>query len=392
MQRNRVKGLIVRTRQAFEVDLLNRATVNSKLFYGYLRQNTWSKDPIPRLTTTEGIDLTEDGAKADHLSEFFQSVFTKETRYDHPTDGFEVKTIFETVHFTGTTVLKELLWLKESKSPGVGDVPAKLLKELTKELAKPLSTLFKTSFQTGSLPADWKSAWITPLYKGGSRVSTNNFRPVSLTSVCCKIMEKIIKQQLIQLLEHSNLQSEVQHGFRRVYINDCANELNCDIAIFADDLKHWRVIQTAADEENLQANLNRLQKWSNDWLLPFNESKCNSIRVGKSNPSNHTVNSLNGIPLKEVDAQTDLRVRITPSLKYFLHCAEVAKSATSILYLVKQAFAAFITDCFAKVFGTFVWPQLKSSIQAWRPCAAKDINILEKVQRQATKLVLGHGS
>ncbi|VDM04510.1 unnamed protein product [Schistocephalus solidus] len=173
MQRNWVKCLIVITRQAFEVDLLNRATVNLKLFYGYLRRNTRNTDLIPLLKTVEGIDLTEDGAKADHLSEFFQLVFTKETRYNHPIDGFEVDTIVETVNFTNTTVLKELLRLKETKYPEPDEVPPKLLKELTRELAKPLSTLLQTSFQTGSLPADWKSAWITPLYKGGNRVSAN---------------------------------------------------------------------------------------------------------------------------------------------------------------------------------------------------------------------------
>uniref|UniRef100_A0A183TSY5 Reverse transcriptase domain-containing protein n=1 Tax=Schistocephalus solidus TaxID=70667 RepID=A0A183TSY5_SCHSO len=46
-----------------------------------------------------------------------------------------------------------------------------------------------------------------------------------------------------------------------VYINDCAIELDCDIAMFADDLKLWRVIQTATDEKKLQVNLHRLQKW-----------------------------------------------------------------------------------------------------------------------------------
>ncbi|VDL91390.1 unnamed protein product [Schistocephalus solidus] len=335
MQRNRVKGHIFRTRQAFEVDLLNRATVNPKLFYGYLRQNTRNKDPIPLLRTAEGIDLTEDGAKADHLSEFFQSVFTKETRYDHPTDGFEVDTIVETVNFTETTVLKELLGLKESKSPGPDEIPAKLLKELARELAKLLSTLFQTTFQTGS-------------------------------SVIGPILFI-------------------------VYINDCANEQDCDIAMFADDLELWHIIQTAAVEKNLQANLNLLQKWSNDWLLSFNENKCNIIRVGKSKPSNRTVNSLNGIPFKGVDVQKDLGVWITHSLKPSLHCGKVANAAMSILYLVKRAFAAFTTDCFAKVFGTFVRPQLKSAIQAWRPWVAKDINTLEKVQRRATKLVSSQG-
>nr|VZI33326.1 unnamed protein product [Spirometra erinaceieuropaei] len=92
--------------------------------------------------------------------------------------------VIETVQFTEGVVLTELLRLKESKSPGPGEIPAKILKELADELSKPLSMLFHTSFETGYLPPDWKSAWITPLYKGGSRVSVNIYRSVSLTSIC----------------------------------------------------------------------------------------------------------------------------------------------------------------------------------------------------------------
>ncbi|VDM05372.1 unnamed protein product [Schistocephalus solidus] len=86
----------------------------------------------------------------------------------------------------------------------------------------------------------------------------------------------------------------------------------------------------------------------------------------------------------ELDAQKDLGVWIAVSLKPSLHCAKVAKSAMSLLYLVKRVFAAFTTDSFAQVFGKFVRPQLGSAIQAWRPWVAKDINILEKVQRVCT--------
>nr|VZI51700.1 unnamed protein product [Spirometra erinaceieuropaei] len=96
----------------------------------------------------------------------------------------------ETVQFIEGMVLTEFLRLKESKSPGADEIPAKILKELTGELAKPLSMLFNTSFETGYLPPDWKSAWITPLYKGGSRVSANNYRPVSLTSIAPRLWRK----------------------------------------------------------------------------------------------------------------------------------------------------------------------------------------------------------
>nr|VZI50351.1 unnamed protein product [Spirometra erinaceieuropaei] len=162
--------------------------------------------------------------------------------------------------------------------------------------------------------------------------------------------------------------------------------------MFADDIKLWSVIRTADDEEHLQENLNRLQQWSKAWLLPFNEKKCNILRVGRARSPNHMAYCLNGIPLQEVDSQKDLGVWITTSLKPSLHCTKIAKSAMSVLYLVKRAFSAFDEDCFAKVFRTFVRPQLEFAIQAWRPWTSKDLSILERVQRRATKLVAGQGS
>nr|VZI32895.1 unnamed protein product [Spirometra erinaceieuropaei] len=390
-------------------------------------------------------------------------------------------------------VLTELLRLQESKSPGPDEIPANILKQLADALSKPLSVLFHTSFETGYLPANWKSAWITPLYMGGSRVSANKYRSVIHTSICCKIMEKIIKQQLMQFLELNHLLSDFQHGFHKnrscvtnllyclehwtravdrgdmvhviyidfklafdsvpqhrllcklsrsgvrgkllmwirsfligrsqavhvsdqqsaeiafrsgvpqgsvlgptwflVYVNDCANELNCDVALFADDINIWSTIQSEVDEARLQTNLDHLEQWSKDWLLPFNVNKCNFLRVGRTSFPNHTVFRLTDKALTQgVDAQKDLGAWIKTSLKPSLQCSKVAKSAMSILYLVKWAFSYFDEDCFAKVFQTFVRPHLEFAIQAWRPWTAKVFGILEKVQRRATKLVSGQWS
>nr|VZH96341.1 unnamed protein product [Spirometra erinaceieuropaei] len=114
----------------------------------------------------------------------------------------------ESVSFDEATVRKELMTLNESKSPGPDDIPPKLLKELAAELAKPFSMLFQASIEGGCLPADWKSARITPLHKGGSKASANNYRPISLTSICCKLMEKIIKRELMRFQEQHNLLSD----------------------------------------------------------------------------------------------------------------------------------------------------------------------------------------
>ncbi|BHF64669.1 hypothetical protein SprV_0200767500 [Sparganum proliferum] len=438
--------------------------------------------------TAENENLTEDRAAADHLSEFFRSIFSKEAGFNLPTSDFEEASIIESVQFTEGMVLMKL---EESISPGPDEIPAKILKELAGGLAKPFSMLFHTSIEARYLPPDWKSVWITWLFEGLSRVSANNYRPVSLTSIFFKIMEKIIKQQLMRFLEQNHLLPDFQHGFRKgrscvtnvlyclehwtltvdsghmvhavcidfkkafhsvshlrllyklsrievrgkllmcvrslllgrseaVHVSNqqsaevavrsgiphgpilgptlfiiyvyCANGPDCDVAMFADDIKVWSTIRNGVYEARLQTNLDRLEQWSNDWLLPFNVNKCNFLRVGGTSSPNQMVYRLPGKSLQEVDAQKGLGVWITTSLKPSLQCPRVAKSAMSILCLVGRAFSSFDEDCFAGVFRTFVRLHLEFAIQARRPWTAEDLSILEKVQRQATKLVTGQWS
>ncbi|BHF69074.1 hypothetical protein SprV_0301211500 [Sparganum proliferum] len=176
-----------------------------------------------------------------------------------------------------------------------------------------------------------------------------------------------------------------------VYVNDCANELDNDVAMFADDVKIWTTTRNEVDEARLQTNLDRLEQWSEDWLLPFNVNKCNFLRVGGTSPPNRTVYRLTGKQLQEVDAQKDLGVWIATSLKPSLQCSKIAKSAMSILYLVKRAFSSFDEDCFAKVFRTFVRPHMEFAIQAWRSWTARDLSIRKKFDGERQNLYLDGG-
>nr|VZI51637.1 unnamed protein product [Spirometra erinaceieuropaei] len=180
--------------------------------------------------------------------------------------------------------------LNESKSPGPDDIPPKKLKELAAELAKPLSMLFQASFEAGCLPADWKSARITPLYRSQT--------------------VHVGGQQSTEVAVESGVPQGSALGpiLFIIYVSDCVNELDCGVAMFAEDIKLWSVIRNADDEQHLQANPNRLQQWSKAWRLPFNEKKCNILRVGRARPPNHMAYCLHGIPLQEVDSQKDLGV------------------------------------------------------------------------------------
>nr|VZI48068.1 unnamed protein product [Spirometra erinaceieuropaei] len=160
------------------------------------------------------MEIFDDKDKAEHFSQFFRSVVTSEPDFFSTICEDEKTPTLEVVFFTEAIVRNESLNLKESISPGHDAIPAKLPRELAPEISESLALIFQTSFLTGHLSSDWKSATITPLFKSGSRASANNYRPVSLTSICCKIMEKIIEKALMQFLVQHHLLSGAQHGFR----------------------------------------------------------------------------------------------------------------------------------------------------------------------------------
>ncbi|BHF75405.1 hypothetical protein SprV_0501850100 [Sparganum proliferum] len=200
---------LVVTKSSDKIDVVNRL-----LPLGQIDHSTRNKDPIPLLRTAERTEISDYKGKSENLIQFLWSVVTSESEFFSPTCEDEETPTLEAVFFSETIVRNELLNLKESTSPGPDAIPAKMLKELAPELSKPLALIFQTSFVTGCLPSDWKFATITLLFKSGSRASANNYRPVGLTSICCKIMEKIIKKALIQSLEQHHLFSDALHGFR----------------------------------------------------------------------------------------------------------------------------------------------------------------------------------
>ena len=117
------------------------------------------------------------------------------------------------VIITDEAVHKVLSSLKVNKSPGPDLIHPRLLRELAKELASPLKKLFHKTMNVGKIPDKWKMAEVRPIHKKGSRASPNNYRPVSLTSVVCKVFECFIRDALYNHLITNNLLSADQFGF-----------------------------------------------------------------------------------------------------------------------------------------------------------------------------------
>ena len=123
--------------------------------------------------------------------------------------------------------------MKENKSPGVDGISPKILKETVEQISTPLAHVFTMSLKEGIVPFEWKEANIIPLFKKGSRNKSVNDRPVSLTSVICKLLETIIRDHMMDFLIKHKLINPSQHGFLKA--KSCLTNLLC----FLEEITKW---------------------------------------------------------------------------------------------------------------------------------------------------------
>ena len=83
--------------------------------------------------------------------------------------------------------------------------------------------IFTKSLTDGTLPLHWKERNITPIFKKGQKHLPRNYCPVSLTSVACKMMEKLVRNEVMAHMIRNNLHSSLQHGF--VHGCSCTTQL-----------------------------------------------------------------------------------------------------------------------------------------------------------------------
>ena len=102
-------------------------------------------------------------------------------------------------------VAKEIKAIKDNKSPRVEGIPPKLLMETVEQISIPLARVFNLSLKEGVVPFEWKETNLMPLLKKGSRNKSENYRPVSLTSVIYKLLERLIKDHLVDFLVRHKL-------------------------------------------------------------------------------------------------------------------------------------------------------------------------------------------
>ena len=460
------------------------------MFWSHVRGKLKTKSGVAPLledVTDKNSTKFDDQEKANILQRQFASVFTNEPPGMLP--HFDKKTNATiTDQITEEIVKREIRNLNIDKACGPDDIHPQMLVELNDFISAPLAMLFNKTISTGTIPDDWRMAFVTAIYKKGPQNRPENYRPISLTSIICKIMEKLLKEAIMKHVLENNLLSKYQHGFipgrstttqllsfldkcaeivsvggivetiyfdfakafdtvphKRllkklesygikgnilkwiktfltnrtqivkvngkesvaeavmsgvpqgsvlgpilfiIYINDLPESVQSDVFLFADDTKILRQVENQEDAKHLQDDITALEEWSAKWLLQFHPDKCQVLSISKhQNTKQKHKYVLHHHELNHVSKQKDLGLTVDRRLKFTEHIAAKVKTANSMMGLIRRSFSFLDSTLFLKLYPAFVRPYLEYAQVAWSPFLKKDINMVENVQRRATKLI-----
>ena len=486
----KVRNLVRNAKRSFERKLANECNNNSRPFYAYLKRRTKTKTSVGPLKNANGETIADSKEMAGLLNTYFKSVFSREpdmTGVEEPAPLTDKK--LEDCLITSEKVKEKIRKLRPTSAPGPEGIGAGLLQELEDLVSPALTVLYKKLLEEKFTPDDWKVANVSPIFKKGAKSDPANYRPVSLTSVCCKTFEALLRDSIVQHLEENNLIADSQHGFinskscatnlieffdavteaadsgdgmdiifldfakafdkvpinrlmaklkahgiagnvwhwikswlsgRRqrvvlngskssweevlsgvpqgsvlgpilftIFINDIdgAAVMADILRKFADDTKLGKIIRTRDDADALQATLAAAEQWAAQWCMAFNVKKCKVMHVGKNNMKADYV--MGGQVLEDITEERDIGVMVTANLKPATQCVKAARTASVVLGQIGRAFHYRDKRTFGRLYKQYVRPHLEFASQAWSPWLRGDIEVLEKIQLRAVKMIGG---
>ena len=303
--RNKAQKLQREAKYDFEYDLARNVKQNPKRFYAYVQSNARTRESVGVLDMPDGRSAQNDQDKANTLVRFFKSVYRNPTSAQcQEAQSIRGMPTISEISVREADVLRELKSLKKHKSAGPDGIHPAIVQPLAEILAGPVFALFRQSLEQAVLPDDWREATVVALHKSGSKLKADNYRPVSLTSILCKCLERVVRTQICEYLVNHRLITPVQHGF--VGRKSCLTNL----LVFLDEVTRrldegqqvevcYLDFSKAFDSVNHKMlklkmlNLGIVGKVA-EWITEFLSNRTFSVRVGDHNSESEGVTS--GVP------------------------------------------------------------------------------------------------
>nr|XP_047129410.1 uncharacterized protein LOC124809381 [Hydra vulgaris] len=331
-----VKKQIKRSTREYETDLVKRAKLAPKLLFSYVNRKQNIKTQIRAIKNKKDQVTTEISDISDIFNKQFQSVFVNDN--DQPIPEFlqrcENKCDFSKLSnmITFEKILRMLEGMDEAKAMGFDGVSPFVLKHAEEGFVDPIVHVFKLSFDTGCVPYHWSVANISPIYKGGSKLEPENYRPliwdtilqhlVSNRFICeeqtgfvpnkscttnlietidtitfetakgkplsviyldfAKAFDKVEHKRLLTKIKAYGITGKIYNWIESFFANRKQKVAisNTVSEWYADDSKIIAIEDSIDKQAEIQNDLDNIVKWCNNWGMELNCKKCKVMRFG----------------------------------------------------------------------------------------------------------------